>query len=409
MTMGRAPLAALLGLMSAGCVASQDPSLLTGGPARYGRGSDGPLDSGGNRNTNVNTVVTVASGRAGSRQLTVAKTDELIAGTLVLVHDSQGAGAGTWELALIERVSAGMLTLTKPLQHSYPPEDHAQAVRVLQHDVIELRSGDGMTAPNWDGTSGGILALMASTRITIDGDLHQNGAGFRGERRDDSCPMTFQCLAGVSGESALGAGSAGGGVNGAGGGGGGIGECNQGGGGAYGGVGGGASASMLGDGIDSCDGSGSAPGGGGAVAGSDALGEVILFGGAGGEGGGDDDSVAPGGGGDGGGIIMLWAPEITINGHIGVDGANGGPGTAGSARRTCATGCGAGGGGGGAGGAVYLVGDKVAISGTVTARGGSGGACSCTDGGDGGAGGAGRIGVHAADVSGVTDPPFSAR
>jgi hypothetical protein len=401
MSVGR--LVALTGLIAAGCLAGEDPSRLVGGPARYGYGTDGPIDTNGDMD--VSGTRTIASGAAGASELSVVKSDGFAAGNIVLVHDTQGAHAGTWELALIASVRPGVLVLSRPLAHSYPATDHAQAVRIFQHDVIDINAGTEVTGPKWDGNTGGIIALMAQTGINIAGSLAANGAGFRGTRHEDGCPMTYSCMAGVSGESSLGAGQSGRGPNGAGGGGGGVGECNQGGGGAHGVAGSDAAPSSLAA-TDSCAGSSAQPGKAGLVAADARLGDSILFGGAGGEGGGDDDSLDPGGGGNGGGIIMLFAPTINVTGTVAANGDDGRDGTAGN-RRVCVGGCGSGGGGGGAGGAIYFVGNQITVSGSVTALGGGSGACSCAGvATDGGEGGVGRIAVRG-QLGGVTKPPFA--
>lgn len=125
-------------------------------------------------------------------------------------------------------------------------------------------------------------------------------------------------------------------------------------------------------------------------------------GGGGGGGGGGSRDVANGGdggdGGDGGGVIILISPDITVNGSLLADGEDGSNGANGEGDSN-AKGGGGGGGGGGSGGAIAAISPSLTDTGTWSVGGGAGGvggdatASSGTDGGGGGDGGAGRTGV----------------
>jgi hypothetical protein len=399
-------------VVCAGCVASEDPGQLVGGVPPFGNGSDGIFDSGGNgKTTELNTNPTPLVGSAGAQHVSVGSSMGFVAGQTVLLHDSQGTQAGHWELVRVAAVAGTTLTLTRALAHDYPASDHAQALIVPQLSDVNVRAGDNVTGPNWDGMTGGIVAFAANGTVTIAGSLYQSGAGFRGATHHPQCPNNvYQCMPGKSGESSLGPSLASSMPNGAGGGGGGAGECNEGGGGSYGSAGSSPGGGMPSSGCS--DPSAASPGVAGTVAGDPDLRTTILFGGAGGEGGGDDNSVGPGPGGNGGGIIMIFAPTIVVSGRVDVSGDDGHDGI--GADR-CATGCGSGGGGGGAGGAIYFATQRLTITGTVIALGGKGGNCSCMGGGwrsmessgpPGGVGGVGRIAAHGAIVNGATNPPL---
>jgi hypothetical protein len=412
------------------CIASEDVSRLTGGaprahdggmpppPPRFGTGSDGGFDSGGSADPNhpviLNSTHTPVSGSAGSSSITVGDGSKLAANNLVLLHDTQGANAGHWELARIQSVSGNNVTLTGPLAHDYPGTDKCQLVTVPQYTDFIVRNGDNVTGPNWDGNSGGIVAFSATGTVTVAGSLYQGAAGFRGPNHNPGCPQTYQCMPGNSGESATGPSQPSSKPNGAGGGGGGVGECNEGGGGSYGTAGTGSV--MGGSAATECMPSSNSPGEAGAVSGDADLRTTILFGGAGGEGGADGDSIAPGHGGNGGGIIMIFAAQVNVSGSID---ASGDDGQDGAGNDRCATGCGSGGGAGGAGGAIYFDTKTLSITGNVTALGGKGGNCSCNGVSMGwhqppmsypsaGGGGSGRIAAHGASVTGTTNPSLFA-
>jgi hypothetical protein len=101
-----------------------------------------------------------------------------------------------------------------------------------------------------------------------------------------------------------------------------------------------------------------------------------------------------GDGGSGGGVVLLVAPEVTINGTVRAAGTAGQDGGDGSCDDTQAGG--GGGGGGGSGGAVVVVGTTVdASTATFDVGGGAGGSggWGAGGGGDGGNGGTGADGV----------------
>ncbi|MGB2729045.1 MAG: hypothetical protein WBD09_11380 [Halobacteriota archaeon] len=141
-------------------------------------------------------------------------------------------------------------------------------------------------------------------------------------------------------------------------------------------AGGGGGAGYGGEGGDG--GGGSYGGSGGTKYGDDE--SVFVQMGSGGGAGGEYGGATGGAGGAGGGGIWLDAEEITIEGTISANGADGGDGSDGLA----------GGGGGGSGGGILIRGKEVTISGTLSANGGDGGN-GYADGDGGGGGGGGRI------------------
>ncbi len=108
-----------------------------------------------------------------------------------------------------------------------------------------------------------------------------------------------------------------------------------------------------------------------------AISERLTFGGGGGSGGENGGTAEPGG--LGGGVVLLFSAELKGKGSVSANGqsvANGGPN---------------GNAGGGAGGTVWLMADQASeFTGTVSARGGSGGHVEVGH-GPGGGGGGGRV------------------
>jgi len=384
------------------CIDGTPQSCVATGPATTGRGLDGALSVASGATTTIDTVRTPASGAAGATALSLGSASGFSVGRLVMVHQSQGAGAGAYEIRQIRSLSGTTATIDTPLLSSYSSagSNRAQAVLVPEYTNVTVASGGTLVAPAWDGSTGGILVYLASGTVTIDGAVSMSGRGFRGTQHG----CFNRCVTGVQGESSLGGGGGATGANGGGGGGGSRGQdCAAGGGGAYGSAG---AAGASGSGGGGCGaGTTSQPGGaGGSVAGS-SLDTALLFGGAGGEGGGDEGGAFAGGGGGGGGIVFMRGAQLLLRGTVTASGSAGGDGNNGACG---GVGCGMGGGGGGAGGAIWLESTLAAtLSGVVTSGGGVGGSCTCGGAYRGGGGGVGRIAVRAPSVTGSSSPAWA--
>ena len=309
-----------------------------------------------------------------------------------------------------------------------------QVVRVPTFASVTIPAGTSITAPAWNGRTGGIVAFSVRNDLAVFGSIDVTGKGFRGGPRQ---PVSHR--GGFSGESWSGLGRegpdwytsvCGGTVNNPnptqdqagpndGGGGGGYGGCHGGGG------GGGVYAARPADqcGTD-CDPPGDQRGWGapecgrsgywamaGVPYGAAELTELFV-----GSGGGSANSYSASSdqnnaGGGGGGIIYLEAGEVVVQGTIRADGAQGFPQAGTGAFNSCETSNWQdGSGGAGSGGSVYLafvtgnIGD-----GKVTAVGGPCGAragwpSARVQAQRGANGGAGRIRVDALDLGGTTAP-----
>ena len=365
---------------------------------------------GGTEDRTITTPVTLdppraaARGTAGTTTLTLTSpVGSFAAGQSVIVHQTQGAGAGRYEYNRVAAVGAGTLTLATPLANEYSVagSDRAQVMLVTEFRSLTVATGASLSGPAWNGSHGGILAVDVAGALSVAGTVTMAARGFRPQ----SHGCLYHCGRGFQGEGALGVGGVNIVNNGSGGGGGGAGQDDgSGGGGAYGGSGEGGvytGANYCGTCAESCP----VPHGlGGAVAGNINLGASLLFGGAGGEGGADEDGGSPGAGGPGGGAIVLRAATITVTGAVLSDGSNGAGGN-----NTCGgAGCGMGGGGGGAGGGIRLVATTSVSAGTslVAARGGSSGVASCNR-ARGGVGGVGRVSVLSPALVGTSIPTLT--
>jgi len=112
--------------------------------------------------------------------VTLVSASTFANGMLVLIHQTKGTGAGTWELNKI--ISGGgttTLTMGYQTQNTYTNSgvtSNAQIIELKQYN--SLTSGS-ITCPAWDGAQGGIIAWMDKGTSTINGTLTTVGKGFR--------------------------------------------------------------------------------------------------------------------------------------------------------------------------------------------------------------------------------------
>lgn len=318
-----------------------------------------------------------------------ATNASFVAGQIVLIHQTQGSGAGTAQRNTILSYTAGTITLVNNLNATYAA---GAQVRVMpQYASVTINSGKTYTAKAWNGTTGGILAFLASGTVSIGGAINATGVGFRG-----AAQVSGANVGGLQGEGTAGvAGTTSTSANGNAGGGGGIGSGLDGG--AGGGGGGNATTGTSGN-----PGQQATGGTTGAASGTTDL-TTMTFGGAGGSGSTGRNHTNIGyAGGNGGGIIYITGATITVTGSISASG------TAGTNDTTSA----GGGGGGGAGGSILLKAQTATLGTTIiNASAGTGGTCLTDNAGNrqGGDGSVGRIHLdYLTSFTGSTAPTIDA-
>lgn len=343
---------------------------------RFGDGSDGAYAPSTGTDAPIDSACT---GTISTNSLS-ATNASFAAGQIILIHQTQGTGAGQWELNRISSYTAGTITTKYPLTYGYATG--AQVLVMPQYTTGNISGGVTLTGKAWTGTVGGIYAKFCNGTFTIAGDLVLTGKGFVGAANTHSANAT-----GLQGEGTVGASgtrSSSTNGNGAGGGGGSATGGGSGGGGGH--------ATAGGNGTARTGAGGTA----GLQVGTTSL-TTLVFGGGGGQGGnGTNGNDFGGTGGAGGGIVLIIAKAITTTGSIitgGITGGNANVSTTGS------------GGGGGAGGSVLLKGQTLTLgTALITAPAGAAG----TNGGGHTAGGAGSVGrIHAdyfTSISGTTTP-----
>ncbi len=287
---------------------------------------------------------------------------------------------GRWEFARVVSVTATTLELTAPLLRAYAA-NVTQVIRVPEYTNVTITAAGVITAPAWNGSTGGIVAFLANGTVNNNGLINASALGFRGGQyvsdttgatgcsaAEQPAPSGAQKGEGIVnpryGPTQTGRGNV---ANGAGGG---ICFKSGGGGGGHGGVGGQGGRSAATDG-------GRDVGGLGGAALTYPLLTQLTFGGGGGAGHGSGATGVPGG--RGGGAIFIRASQLTGSGIITASG--------GSANASASDG----GSGGGAGGAIYLRFVRTADCAAISVTGGIGGNVNTLRVGPGGGGGGGRV------------------
>jgi gliding motility-associated-like protein len=324
----------------------------------------------------------------------------------------QRRNCGKYEFLEIEDIITpeNYIVFTAYLLNDYNNDEKIQLVKVMTGDKLTV--SDNVEADPWDGSKGGVIALMAFDELILNDNINVSGQGFRGAEPEDdytggcrfndalfdTCYFNGNQLnrAGNKGEGIItssfvltkGAGHA---LNGGGGGNG-----------LYSGGAGGSSYGYGGDGGHQVQSCGFIPhlvyAQGGFTANEFYANNRIIFGGGGGSGTMNTaSSRIASSGGNGGGIIFILANKITGNGNsisangqsvVGIVNASGG--------------------GGGGGGAIVI--DVANIFGSLSleVKGGKGGNTGAYCTGSGGGGGGGVIMHSGTTISASVDTSYGA-
>lgn len=342
--------------------------VIQGRPWGDGINGSSTISSDPNTRATITGTATQTTGTAGSTAFAN--------GDLVLLHQTQGTGAGQWEINMVSS-GGGSTSLTFQVALQYTYGTGAQIIKIPRYTTATI---SGHSPTQWNGTTGSVEVICAQNSITASGVLNGSALGFRGGA------ATPSNASGNQGESSTGTGGVSTAANGMGGGGGNALSNNQ----RQGGGGGGYATSGANGGQIA----GGASGTGGSSGGIDDL-TSIFMGGAGGSGSGESGTDGGTAGGNSGAILILISNSITVSAGITSNGGNGGTNTN------------AGAGGGGAGGSVLgICGTATLGTNNITSTAGSGGDGASTA--DGGLGSVGRIAIHhSGTVTGTTNPTFT--
>jgi hypothetical protein len=90
------------------------------------------------------------------------------------------ASAGRYEFVGVEGKAGGAITLACGLKHVYSRAGKTQVIRVPQYTTLTIDSGASITAPAWNGVTGGVVAVHAETTLALGGSVDVFAKGFRG-------------------------------------------------------------------------------------------------------------------------------------------------------------------------------------------------------------------------------------
>ncbi|HEX8706332.1 MAG TPA: Ig-like domain-containing protein, partial [Myxococcaceae bacterium] len=396
---------ALLALLVGAMPALAGPDVYGLGTGRDGPGAANPV----NRYARVTTTVS-----SGSTSILIAGAVgwSIAPGDLVMVIQMSGISpepasghgdtidirndpVGRWELGRVASATATSVTLTEPLLNTYAAPG-SQVVRVPEFTTVNINSGVNPTP--WNGSTGGVLAFLATGTVTNNNTITGLTRGFRSaptvrdtvanrtgcDELDEPVPAGGRKGEGIAlSRYSLTVGGYGRVTNGGGGG-----NCYR----AGGGGGGNGGAGGNGGNSDIADGNRPVGGQGGAALLYSALDRLVP-------GGGGGAGHAPNGtdpsGGIGGSIIFFRAAALAGNGNIVSDGTNA-PAVFSQDS----------GGGGGAGGTIHIRLAGNASCNALQANGGNGASTNASNVGPGGGGAGGRILFQACGV--VTCAPTDA-
>ena len=135
------------------------------------------------------TVTSAAGFATGDRVILIQMkgavadtTNSVNHGNIIAIND-----AGNYEFGTIASVSGNNITTVSPLKNTYftgiTPKDSAcvQLIKVPKYQGNVNVTGT-LTAQNWNGRTGGVLAFEATGTVTLNGNINLDGKGFKGAR-----------------------------------------------------------------------------------------------------------------------------------------------------------------------------------------------------------------------------------
>ena len=110
----------------------------------------------------------------------------------VLLIQMSGTNAGAYEYAEIESINGAQVTLTGPLSNSFHVDGGNSRVQLLRVPNYRTVVVDGvLTAHNWNGYTGGIVAFRAEeVVINSGGEIDVMGIGYAGGPGGNESPAS---------------------------------------------------------------------------------------------------------------------------------------------------------------------------------------------------------------------------
>lgn len=93
--------------------------------------------------------------------------------------------AGRYEFVGVEGRTGNVITLACGLRNGYSLAGKTQVIRVPQYTTLTIPAGTSITAPPWNGTIGGVVAVHAETTLDLSGAINVTATGFRGGQAEN--------------------------------------------------------------------------------------------------------------------------------------------------------------------------------------------------------------------------------
>jgi gliding motility-associated-like protein len=130
--------------------------------------------------TNTATVTAIGPFQVGDKVLIIQMKGATITTTNTAAFGAITAlgNAGNFEFATISSITGNTVTFSSNLCKTYTPSGKVQLVRVPVYSAVTIVGT--VTAQPWNGTTGGIVAIEATTSITFNANINVSGQGFLG-------------------------------------------------------------------------------------------------------------------------------------------------------------------------------------------------------------------------------------
>ncbi|MEC7986235.1 MAG: putative metal-binding motif-containing protein [Myxococcota bacterium] len=312
-----------------------------------------------------------ASVAADDSSVSVNTPSLFVAGDEIMIIQQQGSTAGLYEMRYVESISGSTLILNDSVDNEYDASG-AQVVVVPNYATLDVPSGQRIVASEWDGQTGGIVAVRVSEAMTLSGSIDVSEQGYRGGIQVNNTSQWN----GYTGESIYPSTQLGNNNALAGGGGSSYCSCGE--------AAGAGGHATSGGSVSGSSCSGQAHGQAGGSYGEAEL-TTIFFGSGGGGGCRNDSSCEYPPGRDGGGIVFLAAKDLTVTGGIYAKGESASGGQSGTCDDTI--------GGAGAGGSIFILSETLSLGSSVLDANGGGSTYISQSSVTTGTGGDGRIRV----------------
>ena len=104
--------------------------------------------------------------------------------------------AGISEVVNISSATATSITLSTALTNTYHINSNSR-VQIISYPTLgsggNYTLNGGVTAPSWNGSTGGVVAFNVTGTLTLNSNIKVDGLGFRGGAAGSNAPTDYTC------------------------------------------------------------------------------------------------------------------------------------------------------------------------------------------------------------------------